>query len=147
MLDYMIYIWICFFVLTVIIELSTMNLIAIWFMPGVLTAMVLAHFSVDVWIQVLAFVVITLLLFVTMARWIRRIFRIQNEPTNADRVLGETAIVTEKISNLQQTGQVKVLGQLWTARSMDDSEISINTSVIVVRIEGVKLIVIPKADI
>jgi len=77
MLDYMIYIWICFFVLTVIIELSTMNLIAIWFMPGVLTAMVLAHFSVDVWIQVLAFVVITLLLFITMARWIRRIFRIQ----------------------------------------------------------------------
>ena len=147
MLDYMLYIWICFFVISVIIELSTMNLVAIWFMPGIFAAIVLANFSVAVWIQVLVFVVVTILLFATMARWVRRFLRLHNEPTNADRVLGETAIVTEPISNLQQRGQVKVLGQIWTARSMDDREISTNTSVIVVRIEGVKLIVIPKAEI
>ena len=49
MIDYMLYIWIGFFILSVIVEVSTMNLIAIWFMPGTLLAIVLSLLAVPVW--------------------------------------------------------------------------------------------------
>ena len=54
-------------------------------------------------------------------------------------------IVTEPISNLNARGTVKVKGSVWTARSFNDEiEIPENTTIIVERIEGVKLIVKPK---
>ena len=40
--------------------------------------------------------------------------------TNAQSLLGETAVVTEPINNLAGTGQVQVQGQYWTARAVSD---------------------------
>ena len=65
----------------------------------------------------------------------------KNEPTNADRIIGETAIVTEQIDNIHETGAVKILGTIWTARSVDDSVIAEGTTVKVVAIRGVKAMV------
>ena len=64
------------------------------------------------------------------------------EPTNADMVIGKTGVVTEVIDNLAPSGQVKVAGAVWTARSQDDSVIGENEKVIVKEISGVKLLVI-----
>ena len=47
----------------------------------------------------------------------------------------------EEIDNLSSKGQVKTLGQVWTARSSDASIIAKDTVVIVRKIDGVKLIV------
>ena len=63
------------------------------------------------------------------------------EPTNADALVGMTAVVTADINNIEAVGEVKVAGQHWSARSVRDSEfISAGTHVKVVAIEGVKLI-------
>jgi membrane protein implicated in regulation of membrane protease activity len=64
-------------------------------------------------------------------------------PTNADRFIGKTGIVVEAIDNLTATGQVKVAGQLWTARSAADTPISAGVEVTILSIEGVKLFVEP----
>ena len=61
--------------------------------------------------------------------------------TNADRVIGSAALVTETIDNTQAKGQVKVNGQVWSARSAQDIVIPAGTDVKVLRIEGVKVIV------
>ena len=63
--------------------------------------------------------------------------------TNADRVVGQTAVVTEDIDNLAAHGRVEVLGNDWAARSTENVRIQKGTKVQVVRIEGVKLIVTP----
>lgn len=68
-------------------------------------------------------------------------------PTNADRLLGAVAVVTQEIDNRSATGQVKVSGQIWTARSQGEDPIPVGTSVTVLRIEGVKLIVQAKAPV
>ena len=142
MLDYMLYLWIGFFVLSVIVELNTMNLIAIWFMPGTLVAIVLALFSVPVWIQVTVWLALTIIVFAATGRLSARLRHPKVQPTNADRVIGQTALVTETISDREQTGQAKVLGQIWSARTDDTAEeIPVGTEVRVVRIEGVKIIV------
>ncbi len=148
MIDFMLYIWIGFFVLSVIVEVNTMNLIAIWFMPGTLVSIVLAILSVPVWIQVLVWLLITVTVFAATGRLSARLRHPKHEPTNADRVIGQTAIVTETVSDRTQTGQVRVMGQIWSARTdravrTDETadEISVGTEVRVLRIEGVKLVV------
>lgn len=144
MIDYMLYIWIVFFILSVIVEANTMNLIAIWFMPGTLIAIVLSLFSVPVWLQVLIWLVVTVAVFASTWNLSARLRKPKVQPTNADRVIGQTAIVTETISDRTQIGQVRVMGQIWSARTDDTAdEIPAGTEVRVLRIEGVKLIVTP----
>ena len=144
MIDYMLYIWIVFFILSVIVEANTMNLIAIWFMPGTLIAIVLSLFSVPVWLQVLIWLVVTVVVFASTWNLSARLRKPKVQPTNADRVIGQTAIVTETISDRTQIGQVRVMGQIWSARTDDTAdEIPAGTEVRVLRIEGVKLIVTP----
>ena len=62
-------------------------------------------------------------------------------PTNADTLIGAQAVVIESIDNLQAKGQVKIRGQIWTARSADENLIYETGAVVtVLAIEGVKLI-------
>ncbi|MBQ7301646.1 MAG: NfeD family protein [Clostridia bacterium] len=144
MIDIMLFIWIGFFILSIIVEANTMNLIAIWFMPGTLAAIVLAFLNVAVWIQVLVWLLITTAVFAATWRLSARLRHPKHQPTNADRVIGQTALVTETISDREQTGQVRVMGQIWSARTDDTvDEIPTGTDVRIMRIEGVKLIVTP----
>ena len=144
MIDFMLYIWIGFFILSVIVEVSTMNLIAIWFMPGTLIAIVLALLSVPVWLQVLIWLVVTVTVFAATFRFSARLRRPKVHPTNADRVIGQTGVVTVAISDREQSGQVRVMGQVWSARTDETADaIPVDTEVRVLRIEGVKLIVTP----
>ena len=62
-------------------------------------------------------------------------------PTNADRVLGQTAKVTEAIDNIAPSGAVYIDGKTWTARSADNRPIPAGALVTVTAMEGVKLIV------
>ena len=65
----------------------------------------------------------------------------KSQPTNADRCIGAPAIVTEEINNLLGTGAVRINGLIWTARSLSDDTIPINSTVTIKAIDGVKLIV------
>ena len=58
-------------------------------------------------------------------------------------MIGAAALVTETIDNTQAQGQVKVKGQIWSARSAQDIVIPAGRDVKVLRIEGVKVIVEP----
>ena len=65
------------------------------------------------------------------------------EPTNADRVIGAEAQVTEDIDNIHGKGAVVIRGMAWSARSHDGRPIPADTMVRVLRIEGVKVFVEP----
>ena len=62
-------------------------------------------------------------------------------PTNADALIGAQAVVIEAINNLHAQGQVKIRGQVWTARSSEEGVTYEKGEVVsVLAIEGVKLI-------
>ena len=63
------------------------------------------------------------------------------KPTNADRVLGGSARVTERIDNDVPTGAVYIDGKTWSARSSTGEIIEPDAMVRVIRMEGVKLYV------
>ena len=66
--------------------------------------------------------------------------------TNAESLIGETAVVQQEIDNLRAKGMVSVNGQEWSARSVDDEIIPDETLVEIMEISGVKLLVRKKEN-
>lgn len=145
MIEYMVYIWVAFLIFSIVTEAATMSLVAVWFMPGALLSMILAFFGVAVWIQVLLFFVISVVLLLLTRKISSRLQKRKPLATNADRVIGSEGIVTEEIDDIQGTGQVKVFGQIWSAKNqMPNETLKAGSIVKILQIEGVKLIVTPK---
>ena len=65
-----------------------------------------------------------------------------NTSMNNSAVLGKKGIVIKKMDNANPIGQVKVNGELWSAIKSDkDKTINVGESVIIEKIDGVKLLV------
>ncbi|MCI2057768.1 MAG: NfeD family protein [Oscillibacter sp.] len=123
-----------------IVEAMTVGLVSVWFALGALCALLAAALGAPLWLQILVFIVVAAAVVLAVRPLIRK-FRGGSIPTNADRVVGAAAKVTETIDNENTAGAVYVDGKTWTARSADGSVIPAGTLVEVRRIEGVKLIV------
>ena len=56
-------------------------------------------------------------------------------------MIGQTGMVLSPLNSLEATGTVKVMGQVWSAVSLDGTEISEGEKIKVIKITGVKLVV------
>ena len=138
------YIWLAVIVGAVILETVTLTLVSIWFIPGTLISLILSFFPVPEWIQITIFAVSAIAFLIFIKPIAKNLFKVKRVATNADSVIGEKAVVTEEICNLEARGQVKVKGQVWTARALDPNATFAPGEVLtVVAIEGVKLICKP----
>ena len=136
------YIWLGITVVAAIVEAAVPALVSVWFVPGGLAALVASLFGAPLWLQVALFLVVSGAALILTRPLVKRIQSRKTISTNADMVLGKSALVTEEINNLLGAGRVTVLGNSWSARSADpESVIPSGEKVIVEKIEGVKLIV------
>lgn len=134
-------IWLVVIILTSAVELMTSQLVSVWFAAGGLGALIACGLNAPVSIQFLVFIVITVLMLAFTRPVATRALAVKKTSTNADRYIGKIAVVTAAIDNVVGTGQVNVLGSIWTARSADGSAIPAGSRVLVEAIDGVKLIV------
>ena len=135
------FVWLGIVVLAVVVEVSIVGLVSIWFVPSGLVSMILAFCNVPLWIQILVFLVLSAACIIFLKPMAHRFLGVKHVATNADSLIGEEAIVIEEICNLEARGQVKVRGQVWTARSADKTQVYAKGDVLnVIAIEGVKLI-------
>lgn len=134
--------WVVALVVFLIVEAVTAGLVSIWFVFGSLVALICAALDAAVWLQIFWFVIVSVATLVLTRPLVKRYVDSRSVATNADRSIGRTAVVTERIDNLAAAGAVKLDGVVWTARSTDDA-VAIETGerVTVRAIEGVKLIV------
>lgn len=140
--EYMVWVWLALLVLFIITEVATVQLTTIWFAGGALTAMLLAAFGMDnIAIQTIVFFAVSIILLFVTRPLVKKHITTKAQPTNADRCIGQPAVVTEEINNLIGKGTAKVGSTEWTARSLSGEIIPKDTVVTVARIEGVKLIV------
>lgn len=143
-LPIMFFVWIALIVLAVVAEAMTTSLVAIWFVPGALISMILALADVNIYAQVITYVVSALVLLIVFKLILKKRGKKKGyTPTNSDRIVGEKGVVTETIDNVAATGEVKIDGKRWTARSDSGDPIPEGTRVKILRIEGVKLICAP----
>lgn len=142
MIQYMPYVWTFVLIMSVLIEAATATLTTIWFMPAGFISLILSIFEVSIPVQIVTYVAIGALMLVLSRTVFKKKFSAaEKTPTNADRIIGETAVVTSEINNDSLTGEVNVRGQYWTARSVSGDVIPVGAKVTVQRIEGVKVMV------
>ena len=138
----MIAFWLVLLIAFVIGELVTVGLTSIWFAAGALVAMLLAFCNVPVAVQVVLFIVVSVGLLVATKPWAQRFINGRAEKTNADRAIGQIIRITERVSNIDQSGKAIVQGMEWTVRTRSDNEvIEEGEFAKVLEINGVKLIV------
>lgn len=135
------YLWVAIIIIGVALEAFTLDLTAIWFAIGAVVALVAASIGLNFYAQLIIFVLFSAALLVLTRPFCRRFLKVKKEATNADRIIGSSAIVTEAIDNIRETGAVKILGNVWSARSNDDTEIPKGAKVKILEIRGVKTIV------
>lgn len=136
----MIIVWAVVIVVMVVAEIATTALVSIWFIGGGLAALILALLHVPVWVQITAFIGVSVVLFVFFREWLQSHFSPCLIPTNADRLIGAIGTVTQTIEP-QTGGRVLVGGQDWKAMSVRHERIAEGEMVKVCSISGVKVLV------
>ena len=133
--EYLPILWLAVTVVLVVLEAATYQLIAIWFAIGSLFAMLAAFFGFCGFQgQLTVFTVVSLAALIATRPFLKKVLNVQKTPTNADRIIGQRAMVLTAISPLKK-GRVRVSGLDWSAAS--DEEISEGSVVEVLSIEGV----------
>ena len=133
--------WLGVLVVMAIIEAVTLGLTTIWFAGGALAAFIASLLGAGLVVQIVLFIVVSFLLLAFTRPVAVKYLNKDRIRTNAESLIGKSAIVKEDIDNLKANGMVSVNGQEWTARATDDSIIAKDTVVEIVEIKGVKLIV------
>ncbi len=144
-MDYMPYVWVTLIIALLFLEGITAQIVSIWFVFGALAAFIVSLIAPgSTTLQVVLFLVLSVATLIAARPFVSRVLlRKKAEATNADRVIGQTAIVTQEINNGEGVGLVNVAGQIWSARTVDQSVVAAGTVVQVMSIQGVKLMVLP----
>lgn len=139
--------WLILLVVLLFIEVITLGLTTIWFAAGALGAFFVSIFISNLLVQILVFSVISFLLLFFTRPIAMKYFEQNRTKTNYESLIGKVGRVIERIDNIEQTGQVNLNGQEWTARSTND-EVTLEkgVAVSVKNISGVKLIVEEKME-
>ncbi len=133
--------WLIVVVVMAVIEIITLGLTTIWFAGGALLAFAVSLLGANLLVQSILFVVTSVVLLAVTRPLAVEFFNKDRTKTNAESLIGKTALVQQEIDNLKAAGMVTVDGQEWSARSADDRVIPAETLVEILEISGVKLLV------
>lgn len=135
------YVWLFLTVVFGALEAVTVQIVSIWFAGGSVCAMIAYALGFDETVQIAVFVVSSAVLLLLTRPLVKKMTNGKKVNTNADSLIGKTAVVTKKTDELGLSGEAKVAGSIWTICSSDGTPIEENEKVTVEKIEGVKLIV------
>ncbi len=125
-----------------IIEMITVGFLIFWLGIGALLAMITSFITDSILIQLIVFVITSTLLILFTRPLINKFIKMPKDTkTNSYSIIGKKGIVVKSISNIEGTGQVKVDGEIWSAKSYVDEDIPENTEIEIVEIDGVKAVV------
>lgn len=134
--------WLILLACFLVVEAITVGLTTIWFAGGALVAAIASGLGAGILIQWVLFLVISLVLLIFTRPLAVRYMNKGVPKTNVNSLIGERAVVIQKINNLEQTGQVRINDIEWMARtSSDEVTIPEHAIVTIEDVQGVKLIV------
>ena len=122
-------------------EIMTVGFLLFWFAIGALLAMVASFFTTNLIIQMVVFLISSVILLFATKPLVNKFASFKPTATNAFSIIGKKAIVIQEINPVQGTGQIKVGAEVWSAESEHEEAISVDTEVEIVKINGVKTVV------
>lgn len=140
--QYMWVVWLVVFVLAIIIEATTSELVSIFFAAGALMALVISLIpNVAWWVELIVFVVVSGVSLLGLRPLMHKLLNKEKRDTNIDEIIGKKGIIIKKVDELNY-GEIKVNGVIWTAISAEEKDvINENEIVTIVAVKGNKLVV------
>lgn len=129
-------VWFFLFLLLLILEIATVNLVSIWFAIGALFSFATSFFTDSILVQVIVFILASGCSLIITKPILKKMRKREIHFTNADRIIGKKGLVLRRIEKYHP-GEVSTLGSIWTAVS--DEKIEKGEEVVVERIDGVKI--------
>jgi len=127
-----------------ILEIISVGFLIFWFSIGALLAMISSFFINSIVAQTTIFLISSvILLFVTRPFVAKITQKDKTVKTNVYSIEGKIAKVIQDVDPIEGLGQIKVNGEVWSAKSYNDTFISKDTEVIIEKIDGVKAIIKP----
>lgn len=141
-IDGLLILWVVLLVVFVVLEAVTVQLVSIWFAIGCVAGAVANLCGASQLVQIIVVLAVSLVCLIATKPLVKKITKKEKvQPTNADRLIGQSAVILEAVDNIHETGSVKINGVEWNVRSADDSKIESGSIVKIINIEGSKLIV------
>ena len=136
------HIWTILALIFLIIEISTAGFACFCIAMGFGGGAIAAAFTPDIKIQIIVFTIVTLLSIFFIRPVLKKFFYRKKEIlTNADALIGRTAIVSEDIDNSNNSGRVAIDGDDWKAVSENGESIAKGEHVSIVSRESIILTV------
>ena len=130
------WVWVAVTIICVVIESLTLALTTIWFGISAFVMVFLAFTPMPFVAQVFIFVVLALVLLIFTRPIVKKKLSQKQIATNYERVIGQIAVVTKKITALDK-GAVKINGMEWTAAVKEDIVLEKGSKCIIEEIAGV----------
>ncbi len=134
-------VWLILFIILLVLEIATMGLTTIWFAIGALAAFFADLLGAGIITQIVVFLAVSVLTLILTRPVALKYFNPKREKTNAQSLIGQKALVTERIDSLRGVGRAEAGGMEWSAKTKGEEIIEPDTVVIIKGIEGVKLVV------
>lgn len=127
--------WLIFAIVMFIFEAMTVGLVCIWFGLGALVAYIVSLFTDVIIIQLIVFVIATILSFIVIKPIFKKFIpQTDNNTNNTSRLIGRNVKVIKQIDD--NDGRVLVGDVSWIAKSNDNSIIEVDTMVKIIDVNG-----------
>ena len=134
--------WVAILAVLIIVEICTLALTTIWFAGGAFAALIASLITDNLALECGLFVAVSAVLLLILRPSVVRRFNRRRAKTNVEAVAGKVVRVIEPVDNIANRGRVAVDGMEWTARSSEDgTTFDVGENAVVVRVEGVKMII------
>ena len=106
-------IWIALIIIFAVVEIITVGLTSIWFAGGALVAFVTGILGFGTVVQVIVFIVVSLVLLIATRPIAVKFFNQERQKTNAESLIGQQALVLEDIdTSIKRTGRSQRAGMV-----------------------------------
>ena len=130
------WVWVAVTIICVVIESLTLSLTTIWFGISSFLLVFLAFTPIPFGVQLFIFVALSLVLLIFTRPIVKKKLNKKQIATNYERIIGQIAVVTKKITALDK-GSVKINGMEWTAAVKEDITLEKGSKCIIEEIAGV----------
>lgn len=125
-----------------VIEMITVGFLVFWLGIAALITMVVSFFTDSLIIQTAVFVISSILLIFLTKPFVQKFMNSKDTVvTNAYSIIGKHGLVIEDIDSISGTGQIKVDGEVWSAKCSDSIFIPKGSNIKILKIDGVKAVV------
>lgn len=138
MLEYMVWFWLALFVVALIIEIVSADMISIWFALASIPSFIIALLEGHIVVQIVSFIFFTAILLILTRPVVKKYLKTNEIKTNVDAMVGMTVTVIKDIRP-DEIGRVIVRAIDWAAMSKET--ILVGEHARVLDVDGNKLIV------